>query len=646
ILDWYDQYHCYQDANRDPAGIDRLKGRLYRVRYKDAPRRAGFDLAKSSEDDLIGLLASPNVYDRDIAQRLLTERASPEIRGKLEALVLDAKLDRKARMHGLWALISSGPLDPGFHAKLLTHPDATFRAWGVRAAGNMGQVEPAIRESVFKLVADPSPDVRLQVVIAARRLLGHNRLPLLLDVQRQSYQDPLIPFIVWQSLRPLLDDRPGEFARSLKLPPTLGSKRRRFLDGVLPFLVDRLLTSPGADAEYIARLTVEGLADDETCREAFDTVATHLREHDLPAELDGALRRSLRIELFRLTGDIGHPLYPDYVVLLAYCGDEEGLKRTRAFAASRSPRRLPLRLRAIEALMSLDPPEKVHPFIQKLLTEAPASLPIESRERILDLLGDREDPGVGPLVVGAYPKLDEALKPRAIELLTERPAWTKALLAAVAEKKVATSALNVTQLRQLQHSKDPEIARQVKSIWGTIRERRAPGRERVVSQVKRAILQTAGDPIAGQAVFDKLCAQCHRIHGKGQDVGPDLTSNGRNDFDQLVSNVFDPSLVIGPGYQATTIAMTDGRVLTGLLVENGKDRLVLKVQGGKVETLARDQVDQIRTAEVSLMPEEIEKQLTPREIADLFAFLCLDRPPTDPTARSLPGSGPIERRSR
>ena len=33
ILDWYDRYHCYQDANRDPAGIDRLKGRLYRVRY-------------------------------------------------------------------------------------------------------------------------------------------------------------------------------------------------------------------------------------------------------------------------------------------------------------------------------------------------------------------------------------------------------------------------------------------------------------------------------------------------------------------------------------------------------------------------------------------------------------------------------------
>ena len=40
ILDWYDKYHCYQDASADPEGIDRTYGRLYRVRYKDTPRAA------------------------------------------------------------------------------------------------------------------------------------------------------------------------------------------------------------------------------------------------------------------------------------------------------------------------------------------------------------------------------------------------------------------------------------------------------------------------------------------------------------------------------------------------------------------------------------------------------------------------------
>ncbi len=71
ILDWYDRYHCYQDANRDPAGIDRLKGRLYRVRYKDTPRAKPFDLAKETDEQLIERLGSPNVFYRDIAQRIL-----------------------------------------------------------------------------------------------------------------------------------------------------------------------------------------------------------------------------------------------------------------------------------------------------------------------------------------------------------------------------------------------------------------------------------------------------------------------------------------------------------------------------------------------------------------------------------------------
>ena len=136
-----------------------------------------------------------------------------------------------------------------------------------------------------------------------------------------------------------------------------------------------------------------------------------------------------------------------------------------------------------------------------------------------------------------------------------------------------------------------------------------------------------------------------RSTARGRRSGRTSPSNGRNDFDQLLSNVFDPSLVIGPGYQATTVATTDGRVLTGLLAEDGKDRVVLKIQGGKLETIPRGQIDEIKTSPLSLMPEEIEKQLSPQEIADLFAFLCLDKPPSDPTARPLPGAGPISRRA-
>src|SRR5207247_2265931 len=76
ILDWYDRYHCSQDAARDPDGVDRLKGRLYRLRYGDRPRAPKFDLATETDNQLIARLASENIFFRESAQRILMERLS------------------------------------------------------------------------------------------------------------------------------------------------------------------------------------------------------------------------------------------------------------------------------------------------------------------------------------------------------------------------------------------------------------------------------------------------------------------------------------------------------------------------------------------------------------------------------------------
>jgi len=71
-------------------------------------------------------------------------------------------------------------------------------------------------------------------------------------------------------------------------------------------------------------------------------------------------------------------------------------------------------------------------------------------------------------------------------------------------------------------------------------------------------------------------------------------------------------------------------------VEDSQQRVVLKVQGGKQETIAREDVEVMKVSELSLMPEGLEKQLKPQEIVDLFAFLSLDKHPDDPTVRPIP----------
>src|SRR5688572_19706849 len=74
VMDWYDRYHCYQDANRDSPGLDRAKGRIYRIVYEDAPRAKKFDLGKASNQELLKLLGHSNVWWRRQAQRVLNER--------------------------------------------------------------------------------------------------------------------------------------------------------------------------------------------------------------------------------------------------------------------------------------------------------------------------------------------------------------------------------------------------------------------------------------------------------------------------------------------------------------------------------------------------------------------------------------------
>ena len=139
-------------------------------------------------------------------------------------------------------------------------------------------------------------------------------------------------------------------------------------------------------------------------------------------------------------------------------------------------------------------------------------------------------------------------------------------------------------------------------------------------------------------MFKKLCAQCHKIYGEGVDVGPDITSNGRADFDQLLSNIFDPSLVIGAGYQTTIVNTKQGQSISGLLVEDNAQRVVMKVQGGELKTIARADVEEQITSKLSMMPEDLEKQLRPQEIIDLLAYLSLDRPPEDAKAKRIPGT--------
>jgi putative heme-binding domain-containing protein len=640
VLDWYDRYHCYQDANRDPKGIDRERGRLYRVVYKGYKAAGAFDLGKESDEKLIERLHGPNVYYRDIAQRLLAERlvggytpARAAARAKLERLVLDVRASRTARTHALWAMAGSGLVRPALHGKLLEDQEPALRAWAVRVAADPASVVTHQADRIISLADDASPDVKLQVAVAARRLTGVDPLPVLLRVLNTCGDDRLIPHIVWQNLHPLLEERAADFVKlaEQELPKSPNLAR------LMPRAIERILGSRKADPAAVVgllQILTEQKGDLAAARRCLDLLATKVESGEVGGPRREALRGRLLPVVRKLFAGEG-PLALDAACLAAALKDPQGLKRARRYfeATGQPPEALLKALNALVAAGDASILDQVAAGLADRKTGSP-----QFRGQMLAALVRLDEPRVAERILAVYPRLGGDLRPKAIELLTERPGWGRQLLAAIARKKLSPDVLNVNQVRRLLASRDPELVKQVKAHWGTVRDGRNPEREQVVARMRELLRGKRGDAAAGQKVFKNLCAQCHKIYGEGAEVGPDLTANGRASFEQLLSNVFDPSLVIGAGYQATILVTTRGQIFTGLVAEDSPGRVVLRTQGGKLETVPRDEVESLHVSGVSLMPEGVEKQLSPREVIDLFAFLTLDRPPGDPRARPIPGT--------
>lgn len=658
VLDWYDRYHCYQDANRDPAGIDRLKGRLYRVRYKDTPRTPkGFDLSKADDETLIEFLGARNDYVRATAVRLLQERNKRSVSDKLTQDLVDgaSRSPQLHRRNNVFVQAGMSEVDWSRLSDTLQHdPDAMIRSWRLRILADRGRILPP-KDLAMELLSQArsakTPQELLQVssgIAKLKPLLDSATRPSLAIeawciVLERAGDDPILARIVWQNLHPRLEKQADEF---LSLLQTGGYLKSKSVAALMPRVMERLLGGKAFDPKPVSRLftmlSADGDANSSIAALCLNQLATKVQNREISGEhlkaLHEAMAPSLR-DVF--AGPADSPLYLNAAFLATAFGDKEGFAaaRTAIETASLSEDQ---RLSALNALVAAGEDE-VLGSVAKIFEQSPPAS-VEFRGRLLASLARLDDPEVGTLALHFYSKMEADLQPKAIELLTQRAEWSKRLLKAIGDKQIPASAINLNQARRLKELKDKELTGLLTAHWGQVREGRDPNREQYIANMKALIRKTPGDELAGEKAFKKVCAQCHKLYGEGSEVGPDITLNGRNDFTQLLSNVFDPSLVIGAGYRSYTVVTTQGRVLNGLLVEDSPQRIVLKVQGGKQEVIARADIDEFNVSEISLMPEQLEKQLTQQEIVDLFAFITLDKHPGDPSARRLPGTTQVSPR--
>jgi putative membrane-bound dehydrogenase-like protein len=142
-------------------------------------------------------------------------------------------------------------------------------------------------------------------------------------------------------------------------------------------------------------------------------------------------------------------------------------------------------------------------------------------------------------------------------------------------------------------------------------------------------LEGPADAAAGRRIFAHPqlagCFRCHRIEGRGADVGPDLSTVGRNSPRHILESILQPSATVAPYYQSWLIETRDGKVRTGLLVKTVLDDYTyLDAKGDLFKVNTRDIVLSRPDAK-SIMPDDLVDRLTDQEIRDLMAYLVARR---------------------
>jgi putative membrane-bound dehydrogenase-like protein len=601
MIDWYDNNQCH---HKNTDGHDRTNGRIFKVVYQQ-PQPVHVDLKKLGSPELVKLLRNPNDWYVRHARRILQERkADPAAQQALLAMLTGEK-DETRRLRALWALHVCNGLSEDILLRTLDDTSPWLRAWSIQLAldGPAKPLSPAFMNKLARLAKeDASPVVRLYLASAAQRLPFAARWEMLeaLVAHSEDAGDDNLPLMDWYAAEPLADldaARLLKLASQAKIPLLLNYTVRRIGSIGTPAAVELLVEALDRSPPEQQLLFLSGLND------------------ALKAKRQVAMPKTWPEVYSRLNTSSSAEIRNQTVSLAVTFGDAAEIARLRNVLADAKSAAADRQL-ALTLLMKIGAAD-LAPTLQNLL--ATDSL----RAPALRALASFDDPRTAAAILDLYPKLNSGDKRDALNTLASRVAYAEALIRAVGDKRIAASDLSADLVRQLRNLKNPALDKQIEAVWGTIHDT-PKERAQLISQYRRMLTTPPGAPpevALGRAVFAKTCQQCHTLFGTGGKVGPELTGSNRANLDYLLSNVVDPSAVIGKDYLAQVIVTSQGRVLTGLVRGEDANSLTL-VTANETLVIPLSEIEERAVSDKSMMPEDILKPLSELEIRSLVAYLA------------------------
>lgn len=541
------------------------KGRIYRV-TGSASRKSQTNFAKRDTKSLIDLLAHPDGWWRDTAHRLLLERLDRSVTPDL-ARVANRSPSPQARVHALNLLDALHALDNRILAAALADKHAPVREHALRLAEP--RLSGEILQSVLLKARDPDPRVRLQCAAS----LG--------ETSRKEIVDALVAIA--------LRDAHDRWTRTALL-----SSLSRHGDVVL----EKLLAEERTD---------EGMA--EFLRELGRLLGDRHKSAPLPPNLASLARKT--------DNDLLLPFLAGWTetspVLLI---ENPAPIFYRAVQIANDPARpTAWRVIAAQTLRGASFDAAGTALLRCLEVTQPQAL----QTAAVRALARMDDPRGAAALLQAdhWRAFPPAVRAAIVSALMGQPRHWLALLDALEAKSIPQSVLTRSHRNQLLEAKDPAVRQRSNKLF-TLSS--SADRMKVYEDYK-SVLSLPPNPANGRAVFKQHCASCHRLDREGVPVGPDLFGIRNQPPEVILLHTIVPEHEILPAYANYRVRLKDGRDLEGMIAAETDTHVRLRRALGEEESVSRDQIQSIESSGLSLMPQEIEKNMTRQDIADLIAHL-------------------------